>query len=288
MPGRMVSVWFIIEKSVAIFFNENVSYNICEAVDGQSKKKKKKHKEPVQHSPTLLLYRPARRCRRPLAVTVVPPWPPCSILKNLSSQSPTLLLHRPARRCRLLLRCPARRRRRPLAIAVVPPWPPCSISSPKGFVEESKLQYLCALDMPDEALCLFKHFTQQSMVFVDGVSFNIAIDAAYKLGKLDDAMWLLEEMKNRKIKPLVFQAQAGFQGQGIQPNVGQDEGVQTEGVHDGLIQDDMGKSGVDNVGQLHTTQQTLALHKLNSLNTHHDVVLKKFRNLLKMKIRKAV
>ncbi|KAL7618275.1 hypothetical protein Lser_V15G02036 [Lactuca serriola] len=151
------------------------------------------------------------------------------------------------------------------------------------------IQYLCALDMPDEALCLFKHFTQQSMFFVDGVSFNIAIDAACKLGKMDDAMWLLEEMKNRKIKPLVLQAQAGFQGQGIQANVGQDEGVQTEGIHDGVIQDAMGQAEVGNVGQLRTTQQTLALRKLTSLNTHHDVVLKEFRNLqLVVKLHRSI
>lgn len=70
--------------------------------------------------------------------------------------------------------------------------------------------------------------------------------------------------------------------------MGQDEGVQTEGIHDGVIQDAMGQAEVGNVGQLHTTQQTLALRKLTSLNTHHDVVLKEFRNLVKMKIRKAV
>ncbi|CAH1442022.1 unnamed protein product [Lactuca virosa] len=68
------------------------------------------------------------------------------------------------------------------------------------------MQYLCGMGMLDEALRVFKHFTQESRVFIDGVSFNIAIDSARKLGKMDDAMGLVEKMKSRKIKPVVIQA----------------------------------------------------------------------------------
>ncbi|KAI3738266.1 hypothetical protein L2E82_28289 [Cichorium intybus] len=64
------------------------------------------------------------------------------------------------------------------------------------------MQILCGLGKLDEALYMFKHFRQQSWFFLDAASFNIAIDAACKLGKMDDVMGLLEEMKGRKFKAL--------------------------------------------------------------------------------------
>ncbi|XP_023744858.1 pentatricopeptide repeat-containing protein At2g26790, mitochondrial [Lactuca sativa] len=147
------------------------------------------------------------------------------------------------------------------------------------------MEHLWHIGKLDEALCLFKHFTQQSRVFIDEVSFSIAIDAACKVGKKDDAMGLIDEMKSRKIMPVVRQAQAGFQVQRVQPNMGQGEGVegvpdacvQNEGVHDGAVQDARDQAAVGTVGQLNTTQQTLALHKLTSLNALHARILKKFR-----------
>lgn len=71
------------------------------------------------------------------------------------------------------------------------------------------MEHLWHIGKLDEALCLFKHFTQQSRVFIDEVSFCIAIYAACKVGKMDDAMGLIDEMKSRKIMPVVRQAQAG-------------------------------------------------------------------------------
>ncbi|KAI3738267.1 hypothetical protein L2E82_28290 [Cichorium intybus] len=121
----------------------------------------------------------------------------------------------------------------------------------------SMVRDLCRLGMLDEALCVFKHLMQQSGVFLDGSSFNIVIRAACKLEKMDDAMGLLEEMKCRKIKPLVMQTLdseptvqtpddlsdqndhfdqktlAGVEDQCVQPNVGQHEGA--DGVP--LVQD---------------------------------------------------
>ncbi|KAL7617077.1 hypothetical protein Lser_V15G01983 [Lactuca serriola] len=134
------------------------------------------------------------------------------------------------------------------------------------------MQYLCGLGMLDEALYVFKHFKQQSRVFLDGVSFSIAIDAACKLGKMDDAMGLLEQMKGNKIKPIVMHT-LGSKPTGFQePYVGQDEGVP----------DARDEAAVGYVGQLHTTQQiTLALQQLTSLSGHHAVILKKLRECRK-------
>ncbi|CAH1441975.1 unnamed protein product [Lactuca virosa] len=64
------------------------------------------------------------------------------------------------------------------------------------------IQYLCGVGSLDEALSFFKEFMQKSSkVFIDGVTFDFAIDAACKLGRMEDAMELVEEwMKGRKMK----------------------------------------------------------------------------------------
>ncbi|KAL7616376.1 hypothetical protein Lser_V15G02079 [Lactuca serriola] len=63
------------------------------------------------------------------------------------------------------------------------------------------IQYLCGVGSLDEALSFFKEFMQKSSkVFIDGVTFDLAIDAACKLGRMEDAMELVEEgMKGRKM-----------------------------------------------------------------------------------------
>ncbi|CAI9268101.1 unnamed protein product [Lactuca saligna] len=64
------------------------------------------------------------------------------------------------------------------------------------------MQYLCGVGSLDEALSFFKEFMQKSSkVFIDGVTFDSAIDAACKLGRMEDAMELVEEWtKGRKMK----------------------------------------------------------------------------------------
>ncbi|KAL7618282.1 hypothetical protein Lser_V15G02039 [Lactuca serriola] len=78
-----------------------------------------------------------------------------------------------------------------------------------GKFVRQMMEHLWRIGKLDEALCLFKHFTQQSRVFIDEVSFCIAIYAACNVGKMDDAMGLIDEMKSRNIMPIDRQAQAG-------------------------------------------------------------------------------
>ncbi|CAH1441961.1 unnamed protein product [Lactuca virosa] len=60
------------------------------------------------------------------------------------------------------------------------------------------LQYLCGVGSLDEALSFFKEFMQKSSkVFIDGVTFDFAIDAACKLRRMKDAMELVEEGDER-------------------------------------------------------------------------------------------
>ncbi|GJZ89724.1 pentatricopeptide repeat-containing protein [Tanacetum coccineum] len=79
----------------------------------------------------------------------------------------------------------------------------------RRFVKELKLQEAesVLLDMKNadivpDAVCycalILKEF------FLDEVSFNIAIDALCKLGKINEAMALLREMKSRKMEPDVM------------------------------------------------------------------------------------
>ncbi|CAH1442017.1 unnamed protein product [Lactuca virosa] len=157
------------------------------------------------------------------------------------------------------------------------------------FTLTDKALDLCK-EMESRAIKTDHKFVSNQGFSLMGVSFKIVIDAACKLGKMDDAMGLLEEMKGRKIKASCYACTSRYQltrihGQWVQPNVGPDEGdegvqdvgVQTdEGVHKGVVRDARNRAGVGYVEQLHTTQQNLALHKLTSLDTHHDVVLKKF------------
>lgn len=84
------------------------------------------------------------------------------------------------------------------------------------------------------------------------------------------------------------------------------EGVQTEDIPGGGVQSDGDpfedvnaevetegvRTEVDYVGQLHTTQETIALHaQYTSLNAHHSMVLNKLRKSerqIKLKISKPV
>ncbi|CAI9268100.1 unnamed protein product [Lactuca saligna] len=68
-------------------------------------------------------------------------------------------------------------------------------------IVRSMMQRLCGLGRRAKALYKFKGF-MHSGVFIDGVTFNMAIDVACKLGRMEDAMGLVEEMKFRKMKPL--------------------------------------------------------------------------------------
>ncbi|CAH1441976.1 unnamed protein product [Lactuca virosa] len=68
-------------------------------------------------------------------------------------------------------------------------------------IVRSMMQRLCGLGRHAKALYKFKGF-MHSGVFIDGVTFNMAIDVACKLRRMEDAMGLVEEMKFRKMKPL--------------------------------------------------------------------------------------
>ncbi|KAI3752082.1 hypothetical protein L2E82_23244 [Cichorium intybus] len=80
----------------------------------------------------------------------------------------------------------------------------------QGFVKEWKLQdaevvflYVKLREVvPDRCTLLWRLTSRQSWFFLDAASFNIAIDAACKLGKMDDVMGLLEDMKGRKFTVL--------------------------------------------------------------------------------------
>ncbi|KAI3738308.1 hypothetical protein L2E82_28334 [Cichorium intybus] len=152
----------------------------------------------------------------------------------------------------------------------------CKEMESRGIKTDHKLvrwmmRYLCRLGMLDEALCLFKRLMQQSGVFLDGSSFNIAIRAACKQEKMDDAMGLLEEMNCRKIKPVVMKALDS------EPTEVQDEGVGGQRVQPNVGQHDEGAEGVPVVEKLHTTQQTRARHQFTSVNAHHSVILRQLR-----------
>ncbi|KAI3738254.1 hypothetical protein L2E82_28277 [Cichorium intybus] len=63
------------------------------------------------------------------------------------------------------------------------------------------IRFLCGVGRLDKALDWFKYRMQSSRVFIDEVTFDLAIDAACQLGKMEDAMELVEGMKCRKTKP---------------------------------------------------------------------------------------
>ncbi|KAL4560538.1 hypothetical protein LXL04_032690 [Taraxacum kok-saghyz] len=72
--------------------------------------------------------------------------------------------------------------------------------TPDYVIVMALMQEMHSLGMIPEALDKFKGF-MWSGFFLDEVSFNIGIYFACRLGRMDDAMGLMEEMKGRNMKP---------------------------------------------------------------------------------------
>ncbi|KAL2557874.1 Pentatricopeptide repeat-containing protein [Forsythia ovata] len=79
----------------------------------------------------------------------------------------------------------------------------------------SILQCLCQIGMAPEAVDQFKNFKDLGGL-LDEIAYNVVIDALCKMENLNEAVWLLDEMKAKKMVPDIVHYTTLINGKGLQ------------------------------------------------------------------------